>query len=516
MSDSSAARALAADAVPSFHANPEPGGTSVTLRIITHGRTDHVPARPSGDRPMPSLTAGVTLSNENSPCVGMSVCTGGDLLIEPRRMMISAPARAIALLAAVVGVSAGPASVGLAQPDPGGAGTPASYRILRQDVIINADIWAQKPEMMAAGLGFTSIVGVPNLSTSDVGLSKTLTELAGGTWNNVHCADGQTPSLSSYTSASTPSGVRSYYGQDVYYSDGLPVEFSWPILPSTLDADDFKVGLSNGTSVAPQVTSIWPNFEYNERSVAVLFGHFGNRIPPSQPGAIYPTSVQVIRGSSTLELVGPGRRIVSAVGFSVRTPGSPYTSPDVPKAERGGPALVAAKLSKMSAVGNTGPRIFSQNLPNDGISLYGSRAKFRLRMYTSGGMTPNGKKVALTQAGKTYYIDGQPLRVVGLANLGRKQASYDSCYTEVRNNYIDIVLAGSEAAAQRITTVEIPSTGRYKPLYNPGGPGNDPAPGVRYSAPSPPISEHVTIALNNPMTVTYVQRPKASRAPAAG
>jgi hypothetical protein len=32
----------------------------------------------------------------------------------------------------------------------------------------------------------------------------------------------------------------------------------------------------------------------------------------------------------------------------------------------------------MSAVGNTAPKIFPQNLPNDGISLYGNRAKFRL------------------------------------------------------------------------------------------------------------------------------------------
>jgi hypothetical protein len=68
------------------------------------------------------------------------------------------------------------------------------------------------------------------------------------------------------------------------------------------------------------------------------------------------------------------------------------------------------------------------------------------------------------------------------------------------------VLDGSEAAARRITTVEIPSTGRYKPLYNPGGPGKDPAPGVHYSAPSPPISEHVMIALSNPLTVTYRPR----------
>ncbi|MGH3405710.1 MAG: hypothetical protein ACRDRJ_24940 [Streptosporangiaceae bacterium] len=430
------------------------------------------------------------------------------------------------LLLAVTVLAAAPAAAS-GSPTPGGSGSklPYSYRVLRRDVIINADIWNRKPEMMAAGLGFTSIIGVPGLSTSNVGLSKTLAVLVGGTWNNVRCSDGQTPPLSSYTSAGTPSSIRSTYGQDVYYSDGLPVEFSWPILPSTLDADDFRVSLNNGSTITPQVVSIWPNFEYNERSVAVMFGHFGNRVPPSQPGAIYPISVRVVRGSSVLKLVGPQQRIVSAVGFSARSPGSPYTAPGVPPDQRGGPTLVAAKLSRMSAVGNTGPPIFRQNLPNSGVSLYGRQARFRLRMYTSGGMTPNGvtpllpteydqyfrvdavtssgRTVQLTRSGKTYYIDGQPLRVVGLANLGRKQASYDGCYTEVRNNYIDIVLDGSQAAARRITTVEIPSTGRYKPLYNPGGPGNDPAPGVHYSAPSPPISQHVMIALTNPLTVTY-------------
>jgi hypothetical protein len=416
-------------------------------------------------------------------------------------------------------------------PAPGRTTSSLGYQVLRRDIIVNADIWNARPEMMAAGLGFTSIIGVPNLSTSDVTLSKTLAVLAGGTWNNVNCASGETVPLASYTSAATPQSIRFTYGQNVYYSDGLPVEFSWPILPSTLDADDFKVNLDNGTSVTPQVASIWPNFQYNERSVAVLFGHFGNRVPPTQPGAIYPTSVQVVKGSSTLELVGPRGRIVSAVGFSARSPGSSYTSPGVPPAQRGGPRLVAAKLSKMSAVGNGGPRIFRQNLPNDGISLYGRQARFRLRMYTSGGMTPDGvtpllptdydryfqvdaitssgKTVRLIEAGKTYFVDGHPLRVVGLANLGRKEATYDDCYTEVRNNYIDIILDGSEAAARRITTVEIPSTGRYAPLYNPGGPGNDPAPNVRYSAPSPPITQRVMIALTNPMTVTYLPRRRA-------
>ncbi|HUC56742.1 MAG TPA: hypothetical protein VMA95_05025 [Streptosporangiaceae bacterium] len=433
------------------------------------------------------------------------------------------------LLMAAVAWANTPAT-GEPAPSPASARSlPAGYETLRRDVIINSDLWNAKPEIMAAGLGFTSIIGVPNLSASEVNLSRTLTELAGGTWNKLHCGPGQTPSLGNYTSAVTPSSVRSVYGQDVYYSDGLPVEFSWPILPSTLDPSDFRVRLNNGTTVTPQVTSTFPNYEYNERSVAVMFGHFGNRIPPGHRGAIYPVRLMVVKGASTLELVGPHGKLVSAVGFSVKTGGSPYTLPGVPPAKRGGPVLVAAKLSRMSVVGDTAPLLFRQDLPNNGVALYGRQAKFRLRVYTSGGMTPNGvsallptdynryfvidavtrsgKIVRLTQAGKTYFIDGHPLRVVGLADLGRKEAHYGPCYSSDNDNYIDIVLDGSAAAASRITTVQIPSTGRYKPLYNPGGPGNNPAPGVHYSAPSPPISQPVTIALRNPLTVTYVKCP---------
>lgn len=41
-----------------------------------------------------------------------------------------------------------------------GPGTP-TYQLLRQDVIIDADMWDTEPRMMAAGLGFTGIIGVP-------------------------------------------------------------------------------------------------------------------------------------------------------------------------------------------------------------------------------------------------------------------------------------------------------------------------------------------------------------------
>jgi len=54
-----------------------------------------------------------------------------------------------------------------------------------------------------------------------------------------------------------------------------------------------------------------------------------------------------------------------------------------------------------------------------------------------------------------------------------------------------------------ITHVDIPSTGDYLPLYNPGGPGNDPTPDIRYTAGTPPISQPVWVTLEDPMTVSY-------------
>ena len=402
--------------------------------------------------------------------------------------------------------------------------TSLPYQLLRQDTITNADLWDREPKMMAAGLGFTNIIGVPGISAEDPAASKTLVELAGGTWNTLTCAAGQEPTLSNYTATVESASVRNAFGQVVYYSDGLPIEFSWPMLPSTLNPTDFKVTLTNGSVVTPQVASISPNFEFNERSVAVIFGHFGNRIAPDQPGAIYVAKVEVVADDTPLQLVGPNQQTVSAVGLSATSRGSPYTDPDVAPQDRGGPRLAAAKLSVMSAEGEAAPSVFSQNLPNDGIALYGDRAKYRLRVYTTGGMTVGGVRgvfptdfarifrlqakssagatVTLTQTGKDYLIDGARVQVVGLADLGKKQDTYDDCYVDDRDNYIDVILDGDRAAVERITTVEIPSTGAYTPLYNPGGPGNNPAPGVRYSAPSPPISQQVTNALDDPMTVT--------------
>ena len=54
-----------------------------------------------------------------------------------------------------------------------------------------------------------------------------------------------------------------------------------------------------------------------------------------------------------------------------------------------------------------------------------------------------------------------------------------------------------------ITRVQMPSTGEYSPVYNPGGPGAAPLPDIRYSAPSPPIDVEVYQGLDDPLQVTY-------------
>ena len=401
----------------------------------------------------------------------------------------------------------------------------ATYQILKQDILINADLWEAQPRMIAAGLGFTQIIGVSDLDVDQPELSESLVRAAGGTWNILNCLDNEDPSLGAFTSAVTPEGVANLYGFPVYESDGLPVEFSWPIRPSTLDPSDFVVILNDGTRVTPEVCSIVPNADYNERAVAVLFGKFGNRLGPNNPQALFPTRIEVVEDATPLQLVGPGPSFVSAVGFGADTRGTPYTDPDVDPADRGGPKLVGAKLSVMSALGDGGPTFLSSNSPNDGIALYGDEAQYRLRVLTSGGFSPDGVRgmfptefsryfrlraqttqgpVELTETGVDYNLDGHTVRIVGLAELGVPSDNYDDCYSEDQDNQIDIVLAGDEAGMRLISHVEVPSVAPYSPLYNPGGPGNNPSPGVRYSAPSPPHEVAVLMAIDNPMTVTYV------------
>jgi hypothetical protein len=377
--------------------------------------------------------------------------------------------------------------------------TTLTFQLLHQDTIINADLWSAEPEILSAGYGFDHIIGVEG--------GEAEVRAAGGTWNTVTCAD---PARSVLTSSSTPGNVAAAFDNSAEFADGLPVVFSWPILPSTLNYTDFAVTLNTGETLTPDAAGIFPNYEYNERHVAVIFGDFGNRLLPDEEAALYVTRVEVVEDSTPLMLVGPDG-LVSAVGLFKESDSTPYES---------GPYLVGAKLNRLTAEGEGGPRFLGSNQPNDGRALYGDAGEYRLRIYTSGGFSPDGVRGVLpteferyfrihagetliTEIGVDYEVAGGVIRVLGLADLGLAQDTYDDCYVEDHDNYIDIILAGDEAAMRQITFLEIPAEGDYDPFYNPGGPGNNPTPNTRYTAPGPADLEPVVMALDDPLTVSY-------------
>ncbi|WP_133128499.1 hypothetical protein [Legionella nagasakiensis] len=378
------------------------------------------------------------------------------------------------------------------------------YQQLLEDVLINADLWGNKPEILSANYGFEGIEGVPGTESAVIA--------AGGTWELI-----TTPGApyAAYTTSQTPQDVSIGFGYPTNHADAMPICFSWPVLPSTVNPTDFRLTLNTGRVVRPEVASISPNLLYNKRSCVVIFGKFGNRLPPGTPGAVYPTKVTIVDNGTTLMLVGP-KGPVSAVGLT-KSSGNPYQV-------GGGPKLIGAKLSVMSEAGQDAPPAFRENIPNGGIALYGDDAQYRLRIYTTAGISPDGVAAIwptdfstffrvqvvdqgvtswLTETGTPYMFSNGTIEVVGLADLGKAGTPLNDAYVDDRDNYLDIILKGDEAAMRNITAVEIPATAPYKPFYNPGGPGNNPTPGVTYTFPGPPWTQPVTIALDDPLTVNY-------------
>jgi hypothetical protein len=391
--------------------------------------------------------------------------------------------------------------------------------------LVEADYWSAEPKILSAGLGFVGILGIPDKVTQETALA------AGAAWyNGLRCTGGEAPTVGMQTGAASKSGIQAMAQgkQAVDYGDGLPIVFSWPIATETLQPGAFQFTLNTGEVVLAPMVMMLPNWEHNERNVAVAVGHFGNRLPSTDPAARFPVRLDIVDGGSPLFLVGPGGQRFNATGLSWTTTSSPY-DPD------NGPRLVGAKLNycgtqpQGEGMGGGAFEQRQQNMPNDEFALYGG-GDFRLRMLTTGGFSPDGvtgvkpdqyedffrlhvlgedgDTVLLEKTGVDYAVKGGQLKVLGLADLGQKTdpakgIHYDDCYQEDRDNYIDIILVGDEAAARNIRYLEIPSlAGGYRAFYNPGGPGPTPAPGTRYTQPGPPHLEPVIIALDDPMRVS--------------
>ena len=382
----------------------------------------------------------------------------------------------------------------------------------------DADYWSDEPVILSAGMGFEGIIGWPEVN------EETVREAEGSWYGSVMCTNGEVPPAGAYTSTVSTAGIELFYKGTAEDDDGLPIVFSWPVATETVDLTDFQFTLNTGEIVFPNSAGMLPNWELNERNTVVVFGDFGNRGLSSEEGAVFPVRLDIVEDETPLLLIGPNGQEFNAVGLSWETDTSPYDS---------GPKLVGAKINHVGndALGEGGLGFGTRSgvLPNDELSLY-DEGDFRIRVLTTGGFSPdgitgltptmfedffrihakgsNGEVVLLEKVGQEYLVAGGTLRIVGLSDLGQKENPdegifYDDCYAEDRDNYIDIILVGDEAAARNITHVEIPSLeGGYSAFYNPGGPGPEPFDGVRYTAPGPADLEPVINALDNPMRIS--------------
>jgi hypothetical protein len=94
---------------------------------------------------------------------------------------------------------------------PDGSPPDPLYLVLMDDVLTNADYWEPEPRILAAGLGFTDIIGVPGLDDDDLDVQRQSTIDAGGAWELLQTTATSIPQRA-YTSAVSPSGVENTFG----------------------------------------------------------------------------------------------------------------------------------------------------------------------------------------------------------------------------------------------------------------------------------------------------------------
>lgn len=390
---------------------------------------------------------------------------------------------------------------------------------LATNIVLGADFYGAQPRIITANYGFDGYMGVPGLVGTG-NAARLAAHAHDVSWQALD--PGLDASARAHYSAVGVATFRALYGVDVLLADTIPVVFSHPVLPASVTPEAFRVTLDDGSTVTPVTASFIPNLEYNERQTVVLTGYWGNRIAPGQPGAQYPVRVDVVAADTAMMLVTPdGLAPAAGLGIESRNPYVPGN----------GPRLVAAKLNLYSGLGEGGPQSQSNSVANSGEDLYGERAEYRLRLYTSAGFSPDGiasirpgdygrffllkakdkqdKVVELTQTNTPNAIDGYgTVSIVGLADTGPAQDMDSEGYVEDHDNQYDIILSGDMAAVARIFEVRLPSSGGYAAVYNPGGPGNQPdanPPDAVFTVPSQDHSVDVDDDMAAASFVSYVE-----------
>lgn len=389
---------------------------------------------------------------------------------------------------------------------------------LNVNLTLSADFFGDQPKIITANYGFDGYMAVPGLAGTDAA-AQSVAYQYGIAWELIDPTLGA--AARAYYSAAGDAGFQLIYGVAASLLDTIPVVFSHPVLGDTVNPEDFEVLLNTGEIVTPLTASFLPNVEFNERQTVVLSGDWGNRILPGEVGARYPVSVTIVDDGTPLRLVTEDG-LISAVGLTVQSK-NPYV-------DGNGPQILAAKLDAYSDLGEGSPAWITSSVANSGADLFGEQAMYRLRIYTSAGFSPDGiasispndfskffqllaldqedQDVWLLESGVDYsFGEFGSIRIVGIADTGLAQESYDLAYVEDHDNQYDIILSGDQTAIARLQSVRMPSGDGYSPVYNPGGPGNDPSnnPPIRFTVPSSDQTVQISKDFLSPSFVSYIE-----------
>ena len=411
-------------------------------------------------------------------------------------------------------------------------GQGSAYDQLHRDIVIRADIYGGKdaaPKILAASSGFRGIIGIPGLLTENqIGLAAAA---GAGVVGELLGRDPAAP-LRNITTGSSVIGIQlggfSAAQATETLMDAMPIEFSHPVLPSTVLPQNFRIHLNTGEIVTPLYAAQNPNYDLNERQTVVVYGYFGKRLASTNPAAVYPVLFEVVTSDTPLKLITPGG-LVNGTGLT-QVSSNPYDSYN-------GPTLAAAKLSRLSLAGDYAPSNFRISVGNHGVEYYGtSNNLYRLRLFTSAGFSPNGvsgfepqqfskffqltalgrngKSLTISKSGQKIRVKGGTIEVKGIADLGTGlSASPGYTYQEDHDNQFDVIIkASSPKAIRALQDVILPDPrhGTHSPIYNPGGPGTTPNPAYNYTQPSPGQTIAIEAAIDDPTTVSWAAQTLAS------
>lgn len=388
------------------------------------------------------------------------------------------------------------------------------------EAIIAADLWASEPKILSALPGFDGIIGLATDEESALQGGATFVtdqqreELCG-------------PGVAAPVTSAIGSVIGNIYNCEVAPNqhDGFPICFSWPVLPSSINREYLLYKRSDGVEFSPNCISTIPNYQYNERHCVVIFDQFQNRLLPDEDGYLYMEELEII---GPLMLVGPDG--------PVSMEGTKFTNPRDATAYASGPVFIGSRLVPLHNDGEGLPESFfnvfggDTMFPNSGSSVYASQGlpleeMYRLRTYYSGGMTPDGltgltpvmfdryfslnfssgQTLSESNAGMLLEGTDTTVTVLGLADTGPYlEEGYTPCYSDDRDNYIDIIMhVDGDATVLETMLTSFTAFSQQPGLYNPGGPGPFPFDTVRYVAPAAEQTFPIDVDMNRTREVTY-------------